>query len=137
MSEIDAAMTAAASGMRAQTVRMRIAAENIANANSTGETPGADPYRRRVPVFQDYLDAETGVRKVRVAGARDDPSAFRTRFDPAHPAADAQGIVRLPNVDGLVEAMDVREAQRAYEANLSIIEAARSMNQRALELLRR
>jgi flagellar basal-body rod protein FlgC len=137
MSQIDAAMAAAASGLRAQTVRMRIAAENIANANSTGDTPGADPYRRRMQVFEDYLDRETGVRKVRVSGARDDQSAFRTRFDPAHPAADSTGFVKTPNVDGLIEAMDVREAQRAYEANLNIIEAARTMNQRALDLLRR
>jgi flagellar basal-body rod protein FlgC len=137
MSDIDSAMAAATSGLRAQTVRMRIAAENLANVNSTGDTPGEDAYRRRVPLFEDFLDRETGVVKVRVQGARQDPSDFRLRFDPAHPAANPQGFVKLPNVDGLVEAMDLREAQRAYEANLNVIEASRSMTNRALDLLRR
>jgi flagellar basal-body rod protein FlgC len=134
--QIGAAMAAATSGLRAQTVRMRIAAENVANAQSTGETPGADPYRRRMPVVEAQR-LENGVKGARVTGAVDDPSAFRLQFNPSHPAANAEGYVKLPNVDSLVEMMDLREATRAYEANLAMIEGARSMAQRALELLRR
>lgn len=134
--DISAAMSAAASGLRAQTARMRLAAENVANANSTAQTPGGDPYRRRMPVVE-AKTLESGARGVRVIGAVDDPSAFRLQFNPSHPAANADGYVKLSNVDSLVEMMDLREATRAYEANLSIIEGARAMSQRALDLLRR
>lgn len=137
MSDINAAMAAAASGLRAQTARMRIAAENVANANSTGQTPGSDPYRRRVPLLQSSMLKDAGAIGVRLAGAMDDQSAFRTQYQPNHPAADASGMVKLPNVDSVVEMMDLREASRAYEANLNMIEAARAMTSRALELLRR
>lgn len=138
MSDLQAAMAAATSGLKAQTMRMRIAAENIANANSTGQAPGADPYRRRMPVFEDYMNKETGALGVRIKGAEEDPSQFRLRFDPNHPAADpANGMVKLPNVDSLIEMMDLREASRAYEANLNMIEGARAMGSRALDLLRR
>jgi flagellar basal-body rod protein FlgC len=136
MTDINAALSAAASGMRAQTVRMRIAAENIANANSTGDDPNADPFRRRIPLLETTTLA-SGATGVRVTGAALDMSAFRREYDPEHPAADGDGYVRLPNVDPLVEMMDMREATRAYEANLNMIEAARSMTNRALDLLRR
>jgi flagellar basal-body rod protein FlgC len=136
MSEISAALAAAASGLKAQTMRMRIAAENVANANSTGETPGSDPFRRRIPIFEtDKL--EGGVRGVAVMGAQDDQTAFKLQYSPGHPAADANGYVKMPNVDSLVEMMDIREASRAYEANLNIIDSARAMASRALDLLRR
>lgn len=136
MSDIDAALAAAASGMRAQTLRMRIAAENVANANSTGDTPDQEPFRRRIPLLETTTLAD-GVQGVRVLGAAPDQSAFRREYNPSHPAADADGYVRLPNVDTLVEMMDLSEATRAYEANLNMIEAARAMTTRTLDLLRR
>ncbi len=136
MTDIQAAISAAASGMRAQTVRMRVAAENVANANSTGVNPGDDPFRRRIPLMETTTLA-SGAQGVRVRGAAFDMTAFRQEFNPNHPAADPDGYVRLPNVDTLVEMMDLREATRAYEANLNMIEAARSMTNRALDLLRR
>lgn len=136
MSDLQAALSAAASGMRAQTVRMRIAAENVANANSTGASPDAEPFRRRIPLME-TTTLSTGAQGVRVRGAAFDMSAFRQEYNPSHPAADPDGYVRLPNVDTLVEMMDLREATRAYEANLNMIEAARTMTARALDLLRR
>ncbi|MBI1250675.1 MAG: flagellar basal body rod protein FlgC [Alphaproteobacteria bacterium] len=129
-------MAAAASGMRAQTQRMRIASENVANANSTGIDPSVEPYRRQIPIFEtNELDA--GAVGVRVRGAVSDRTEFRREFNPSHPAADETGYVRLPNVDTLVEMMDLRDASRAYEANLNMIEAARAMASRTLDLLRR
>jgi flagellar basal-body rod protein FlgC len=136
MTDINAAISAAASGMRAQTVRMRIAAENVANANSTGEGPGAEPFRRRIPLLESTT-LTSGANGVRVRGSTFDMSQFREEYNPSHPAADTNGYVQLPNVDTLVEMMDLREATRAYEANLNMIEAARTMTNRALDLLRR
>lgn len=136
MSDIQAAMSAAASGMRAQTVRMRVAAENVANANSAGATPNEEPFRRRIPLLES-THLSTGAEGVKVVGATSDMTAFRREYNPSHPAADGEGYVRLPNVDTLVEMMDLRDATRAYEANLNMIEAARSMNNRTLDLLRR
>ena len=128
-------MAVAASALRAQQSRMRIIAENIANAESTAPVDGADPYRRQVPVFQTRdIDGATGVELARV---REDQGDFRLDYEPGHPAADAEGYVRRPNVDTLVEAMDMREAQRAYEANLNVIETARAMEQRTLDLIKR
>ena len=134
--DIRATMAAATSGLRAQTMRMRIAAENVANANSTSQTPGGDPYRRRMPMLEEKT-LEDGVRGVRITGAAEDPTAFRLQYNPSHPGADASGYVKLPNVDSLTEMMDLREATRAYEANLNMIENARAMTTRALDLLRR
>ena len=136
MTDINAAISAAASGMRAQQTRMRIAAENIANANSTGVNPNEDPFRRRIPLLESTTLA-SGARGVRVEGAVNDMTDFREEYNPSHPAADDRGYVRLPNVDTLVEMMDMREATRAYEANLNMIEATRTMTSRALDLLRR
>lgn len=140
MSDLNGTMAAAVSGLKAQGTRLRVAAENVANANSTGATPEEDPYRRRVPVFEEALLrdlGQPGVKGVRVKGAEDDPSPFGQRLQPGHPAADANGYVRTPNVDTLVELTDMREATRAYEANLNMLDAARSMGQRALDMLRR
>lgn len=134
--DIQAALEAAAAGMRAQTVRMRIAAENVANANSTGDDPNQEPFRRRIPLLESTT-LSSGVRGVRVVGAAQDMTEFRREYDPSHPAADADGYVRLPNVDSLVEMMDLRDATRAYEANLNMVETARTMTSRALDLLRR
>ncbi|MBN8529335.1 MAG: flagellar basal body rod protein FlgC [Caulobacterales bacterium] len=128
-------MAAAASALRAQQSRMRVIAENIANAESTAATAGGQPYRRQTPVFQAReIDGATGVV---LAEVRPDMSNFRSEYDPTHPAANAEGYVTRPNVDTLIEAMDMREAQRAYEANLNVIETARAMEMRTLDLLKK
>ena len=131
----NSAMAVAAGALKAQQSRMRIIAENIANAQSTARTPGGEPYRRQIPVFQAReVDGATGVT---LAEVRPDQSDFKRDYDPSHPAADANGYVLRPNVDTLVEAMDMREAQRAYEANLNVIETARAMEQRTLDILKK
>jgi flagellar basal-body rod protein FlgC len=125
----------AASALRAQQARMRIIAENLANADSTAKTPGGDPYRRQAPVFETTrVQGATGVRMGRV---EPDETQFREEYDPGHPSANAEGYVKLPNVDPLVEALDMKEAQRAYEANLNVIETARAMEMRTLDLLKK
>ncbi|MEW6388847.1 MAG: flagellar basal body rod protein FlgC [Pseudomonadota bacterium] len=130
-----AAMAVAASALRAQQGRMRVIAENIANANSTATTAGGDPYRRQVPIFRPTkVQGAEGVQMVRVDP---DESAFKTEYDPGNPAADARGYVKLPNVNSLVEALDMKEAQRAYEANLNVIETARVMESRTLDILKK
>lgn len=126
----------AASGLRAQAGRMKVVSENLANADSTASRPGADPYRRKVPTFQSKLDRELGVRTVELGRVKKDSTAFRTRFEPGNPAADAKGEVKLPNVDSLIETMDMREAQRSYEANLNVITSARRMIQRTIDILK-
>ena len=131
------AMLVSASGMRAQAARMRIISENIANADSTAREPGGDPYQRQIPVFDTELDRATGINRVRMTDVAQDMSEFTLEFDPGHPAADDDGYVRTSNVNMLVEMMDMREAMRTYEANLNMIENSRSMQQRALDLLRR
>lgn len=131
----NSAMAAAATALRAQQSRMRVIAENIANADSTATTAGGQPYRRQVPVFE--ARSVDGVTGVALAQVRPDQRDFRSVYDPSHPAADAEGYVLKPNVDTLVEAMDMREAQRAYEANLNVIETARAMETRTLDLLKR
>lgn len=129
-------MAVAASALRAQQARMRIIAENLANSDSTSRTAGGDPYRREMPVFEPTT-VEGGGRGVRMVRTTPDTSAFRSTYSPGHPGADAQGYVRMPNVDPLVEALDMREAQRAYEANLNVIDTARSMDMRTLDLLKK
>lgn len=126
----------AASGLKAQAGRMRLIAENMANVDSTGDRPGADPYRRKMPTFVRRFDRELEASVVEMAAVRPDRSPFRSRIDPAHPAADARGQVKLPNVNALVEGMDMREAQRSYEANLNMITGTRRMLARTLDILR-
>ena len=130
-------MMIAASGMRAQAERMRVIAENLANASSTASGPDEDPYRRQVPVFKTELDRATGAETVKMSGIVRDNSDFREQFMPGHPAADERGYVKMPNVSALVEMMDMRDAQRAYEANLSVIDNARTMMARTVDLLKR
>lgn len=131
----NAAQAIAATALRAEQARMRIIAENIANANSTSRTPGGDPYRRQVPVFEPMrIDAGQGVEMVRVTPDRSD---FKVEYDPGHPSADAEGYVKLPNVNTLIESLDMKAAQRAYEANLTVIETARAMELRTLDLIRK
>lgn len=126
----------AASGLRAQAGRMRVIAENVANADSTAQRPGADPYRRRIPTFRAEVDRALEAKVVSMGPVRADPSDFRTRYEPGHPAADANGYVKYPNVNSVVEMSDMREAQRSYEANLNVIGATRRMIQRTIDILR-
>ncbi len=131
------AMQISAFGMRAQAARMRIISENIANAESTSREAGGDPYRRQVPVFEAELDRATGLNAVRMTEVAHDDSEFTLKYEPGHPAANEEGYVQYSNVQTLVEMMDMREAMRSYEANLNMIENARRMQERALDLLRR
>lgn len=135
MDDIGTAMQISAAGLRSQSARLRIISENIANANSTGATPGEDPYRRQVPVFQSYVDRAVGAELVRVDRVTLDPSEFTLRFDPGHPAANDEGYITLPNVNPLIEMMDLREAQRSYEANLGAMDTMRAMAASTLRIL--
>ncbi|MDX2073558.1 MAG: flagellar basal body rod protein FlgC [Alphaproteobacteria bacterium] len=126
----------AAAGMRAQGDRLRVVAENIANADSTATTPGGEPYRRKTVVFQNVLDKELGIETVRVAKRGTDNSDFNKKFEPYHPAADAEGYVLYPNVNTIIETIDMKEARRAYEANLGVVEVSKAMVARTLDLLR-
>jgi len=135
MDDISTAMQISAAGLRAQSGRLRIVAENLANANSTAATPGEDPYRRQTPVFASYMDRELGAELIEISHVSLDPTDFTLRFDPAHPAANAEGYIALPNVNPLVEMMDLREAQRSYEANLGALETMRSMAAATLRIL--
>src|SRR5436190_21829075 len=132
---ISATQAIAVAALRAQQARMRIIAENLANANSTSKTAGGDPYRRQAPVFQPTPIA--GGKGVKMSRVEADKTPFSSTYEPGNPSADAKGYVKTPNVDPLIEAMDMREAQRAYEANLNVIETARAMDQRTLDLLKR
>jgi len=130
-------MIIAASGMRTQSDRMRVIAENIANASSTSQTPGGDPYRRRIATVSSEFDRQLGATLVAPGRPQPDMSEFRKQYDPGNPAADKTGYVKLPNVNSLVEIMDMREAQRSYEADLTIMDATKSMLARTVDLLRR
>ncbi|WP_019903171.1 flagellar basal body rod protein FlgC [Methylobacterium sp. 77] len=129
-------LTIAASGLKAQSSRMRIIAENIANADSAPAGAGAEPYRRKIPTFSQHVDRETGASMVDVGRVRRDTTPFRTKYDPGNPSADARGEVRMPNVNGLIENMDMREAQRSYEANLNMVTATRKMINATLAILK-
>jgi flagellar basal-body rod protein FlgC len=125
----------AASGLRAQAGRMRIISENIANADSTAQQPGGDPYRRKIATFRSEMDRALDASTVSLGRVRTDQSSFRMKLEPGNPAADANGYVRYPNVNPLVEMTDMRDAQRSYEANLNVITATRRMIQRTLAIL--
>lgn len=125
-----------ASGLRAQSLRMRVIAENLANQDSVATTPGGTPYRRRVASFAAQVDRQTGATEVKLQSITPDKSDFTRVYMPGHPAADAQGYVLKPNVNGLIEAADMKSAQRSYEANLNAIEAARSLTMRTIDLLK-
>ncbi len=135
--EFNKTMGIAAAGLAAQNTRIRVIAENMANADSVANEPGGEPYRRKVVVFDNSFDRELQATMVEVDRVLEDRNtSFGRRFDPNHPGADDQGYVLTPNVTGLVEMMDLRQAQRSYEANLRVIESARSMVSRTIELLR-
>ena len=136
--DLDRALRLSAAGMQAQSTRLRVVAENLANHDSTGETPGAEPYRRKTVTFARRLDRAMGEEgeTVRVSRIGTAPGEFPQRYDPAHPAADERGYVKTPNVNSLVEMMDMREAQRSYSANLAVLETTRGMLTRTIEALR-
>src|ERR1700709_2477380 len=115
MDPVSAAMKVAGSGLEAQSTRLRVVSENIANARSTGDTPGADPYRRKTVTFGEEVDHANGVTTVGVKKLGTDESKFITEYDPSNPAADEKGVVKLPNVNMLVEMADMREANRSYD----------------------
>lgn len=133
---INASLRIAGAGLQAQSTRVRIVSENLANAQSTGRTPGSDPYRRKTVTFENAMDGALGASLVKVKGVGVDKSPFRTEFEPGNPAADAKGYVKLPNVSILLEMADMREANRSYEANLQMIKQGRSMQSMTIDLLR-
>jgi flagellar basal-body rod protein FlgC len=135
-SDFARSMGIATSALRAQAGRMRVISENIANADSTAQTAGGTPYRRKVPSFSSALDRSLDAKVVTLGKIRPDQSAFRIKYEPGNPAADGAGNVQYPNVNPLVEMTDMREAQRSYEANLNIISATRRMIQRTLDILK-
>ncbi|WP_262695374.1 flagellar basal body rod protein FlgC [Kordiimonas aquimaris] len=134
--DLQKAMMASASGLRAQSVRMRVISENIANQNSVATEPGADPYRRKIITFQTEMDRANGVELVKVGGIEFDQKDFTKKYDPGNPAADASGYIKESNVNGLIEMMDMQQAQRTYQSNLNAMEASRRMATMTLDLLR-
>jgi len=130
------AMKLSAAGMKAQGFRMRVVSENLANADNMPAEAGANPYRRKLVTFKNVLDRTIGVARVQVDRVQFDKTEFNRKYDPGHPGADAQGFVSMPNVKSMIEMMDMKQAQRAYEANLGVIQAAKSMLQKTVDLLR-
>jgi len=135
-SDLQTSIMISAAGLRVQGQRVKVIEENVANANSTADTPGGDPYRRKVITFKNVFDRALEADLVRVDKVVGDQSKFSLVFDPSHPASDKEGYYKKPNVNGLVEMTDMREAQRSYEANLNLIEASRSMMRGTVDLLR-
>jgi flagellar basal-body rod protein FlgC len=136
MDDLKASSQIAAKGMKAQATRLRVISENLANADSTSEVAGGEPYRRKLVTFRNQLDKELEADTVKVRKIVNDKSKLPSKYDPAHPAANAQGYVLQPNVNPLIEMMDMREAQRSYEANMNVISASRQMVAKTLELLK-
>jgi len=126
----------AASGLRAQSGRMQVISENIANADSTPTRSGGDPYRRQIATFQSEMDRELGAKVVKLGAVAKDASDFQVKNQPGHPAADASGNVKYPNVNPLIEMTDMRDAERSYSANVNVINATRAMIQRTLDILK-
>ena len=133
--DFNTSMSVAASGLQAQSDRMKVIAENIANANSTSATPGGDPYRRKIATQTSTFDRELGANLVQSGTPMQDSSDFRTQYDPGNPNADKQGYIKLPNVDPLIEIMDMKEAQRSYEADLTVMDATKQMQSQVVGLL--
>lgn len=133
---LQASLTIASSGLTANSARMRVASENIANARSTGSTPGADPYRRKTITFEDELDQAAGVDIVKVQDIGRDQSPFTLEHDPGNPAADEKGFVKVPNVNLILEMADMRESNQAYEANLQVVKQSRDLISMTIDLLK-
>ena len=136
MDPLSAALKIAGSGLESQSTRLRIVSENIANARSTGDTPGAEPYRRKTVTFGSELDRASGADLVAVKKLGTDRSDFVEEYDPGNPAADARGFVKMPNVNVLIEMADMREANRTYEANLQTVKQARDLIASTINLLK-
>jgi flagellar basal-body rod protein FlgC len=136
MDPLQASMKIAASGLQAQSTRLRVVSENIANAQSSGSTPGADPYVRKTVSFESEMDRASGVRLVTAKRIGVDPAPFKIERDPSHPAADANGNVKLPNVNVLTEMADMRESNRSYQANLQVVKQSRDMISMTIDMLR-
>lgn len=136
MDDLFKTLRISSAGMRAQGTRLRVISENIANAGSLPQAPGDMPYRRKVVTFKNELDRNIGLKTVRVGKIVPDKSDFTKRFDPNHPAADADGYLLVPNVNPLIEMMDMREAQRSYDANLNVIKNTKTMLKNTIEILR-
>jgi flagellar basal-body rod protein FlgC len=134
--DLNTALSISASGMTAQTTRLRVIAENIANQETTGSAPGSDPYRRKTISFEAKLDKALGADTVQVKNIGKDQSDLPLRYDPTNSAANAQGYVKLPNVNSFIEVMDMREAERSYSANLAAMQASRSMLTRTIDMLK-
>jgi flagellar basal-body rod protein FlgC len=133
---LDASIKIAGSGLEAQSARLRVVSENMANVQSTGKTAGANPYRRKTITFENELDRTTGVNLVKVGDVGTDRAAFRTEYDPGNPAADEKGMVKMPNVNMLLEMSDLREANRSYEANLQVVKETRDLFSMTIDLLK-
>ncbi len=136
MDELTKSTQIAIAGMKAQSQRLRVVSENLANSDSTAQTPEGTPYRRKVVTFKTELDRATGINTVKVDKVRPDTAEFQRRYDPKHPAADRDGYVLAPNVNPLIELMDMKEAQRSYEANMNVITTSRTMLSRTVDMLR-
>jgi flagellar basal-body rod protein FlgC len=136
MDDLSSSSKIAANGMKAQATRLRVISENLANADSTAEVPGGEPYRRKLVTFRNQLDRELEADTVKVKRIYNDKSKLPSKYDPTHPGANAQGYVLTPNVNPLIEMMDMREAQRSYEANMNVISTSRQMVAKTLELLK-
>lgn len=129
-------LTISGAGMKAQSDRLRVISQNIANAESTGTRPGEEPYRRKTISFETHMNRQAGYDTVETKKIGTDPSPFNMKYDPSHPAANAQGYVEMPNVNPIIEMMDMREARRGYEANMNMVESSRSMMSQTINLLR-
>ena len=134
--DLQKALTISARGMTAQTSRLRVIAENLANQDTTGTSPTTQPYRRKTIVFANAMDKSLGAETVKVKKIGRDMGELPLHFDPGHPAADARGYVRVPNVNSFVEVMDMKEAERSYSANLNVLQVSRSMLTRTIDMLK-
>jgi flagellar basal-body rod protein FlgC len=134
--DLEKSMMISAAGLRAQSTRMRIISENLANQESIAASPEEDPYRRKIVSFKNVMDNELGIRKIVIDKIIHDQAEFGSKYDPGHPAADDTGYVKTSNVRGMIESIDLQQAQRSYQANLNAIEASRNMLMQTLELLR-
>jgi flagellar basal-body rod protein FlgC len=134
--ELTGAMSISAAGMDAQAMRLRVVAQNLANQDTTSANPGADPYRRKTISFEAVMDQSIGAQTVKVKDVGTDPSQFPEKYDPANPAADKDGYVKTPNVNSFTEIMDMREAERSYSANLSVMQASRNMANKTIDILK-
>ena len=134
--DLNKALNISAAGMDAQTMRLRVIAENLANQDTTGSKPGADAYRRKTITFENRVDASTGDTSVQVKRIGQDNAQQTLRYDPSNPAANPDGYVKIPNVNSFIEVMDMREAERSYSANMAVLQATRTMLDRTIDLLK-